>query len=41
MRYGESHKQETRMKVVRAAAAAVRAKGLTGWGSPKSWRRPA
>ena len=32
MRYGESHKQETRVKVVRAAAAAVRAKGPDGVG---------
>ena len=32
MRYAESHKQETRQKVVRAAAAAVRAKGPDGVG---------
>lgn len=30
MRYSESHKQETRKKVVRAAADAVRAKGPEG-----------
>jgi TetR/AcrR family transcriptional repressor of nem operon len=30
MRYSESHKQETRQKVVRAAAKAVRAKGPEG-----------
>src|SRR3954469_4878412 len=32
MRYSDSHKQETRQKVVRAAAAAVRAKGPEGVG---------
>lgn len=32
MRYSESHKAETRKKVVRAAAAAVRAKGPDGVG---------
>ena len=32
MRYSDSHKQETRQKVVKAAAAAVRAKGPDGVG---------
>jgi TetR/AcrR family transcriptional repressor of nem operon len=32
MRYNDTHKQETRKKVVRAAAAAVRAKGPDGVG---------
>ena len=32
MRYGDTHKAETRQKVVRAAAAAVRAKGPDGIG---------
>lgn len=32
MRYSESHKEETRKKVVKAAAAAVRAKGPDGVG---------
>jgi TetR/AcrR family transcriptional repressor of nem operon len=32
MRYSETHKQETRKKVVQAAAAAVRAKGPDGVG---------
>lgn len=32
MRYSDSHKQETRSKVLRAAAAAVRAKGPDGVG---------
>jgi TetR/AcrR family transcriptional repressor of nem operon len=32
VRYSQSHKQETRRKVVRAAAAAVRAKGPDGVG---------
>ncbi len=32
MRYSDTHKQETRRKVVRAAAAAVRAKGPDGVG---------
>ena len=32
MRYSETHKEETRKKVVRAAAAAVRAKGPDGVG---------
>lgn len=32
MRYGDTHKAETRQKVVRAAAAAVRAKGPDGVG---------
>jgi TetR/AcrR family transcriptional repressor of nem operon len=32
MRYSDSHKEETRKKVVRAAAAAVRAKGPDGVG---------
>src|SRR5258708_10304628 len=32
MRYSDTHKQETRQKVVRAAAAAVRAKGPDGVG---------
>src|SRR5215212_9091744 len=32
MRYSDRHKQETRTKVVRAAAAAVRAKGPEGLG---------
>jgi TetR/AcrR family transcriptional repressor of nem operon len=32
MRYSDSHKEETRAKVVRAAAAAVRAKGPDGVG---------
>jgi TetR/AcrR family transcriptional repressor of nem operon len=32
MRYSETHKQETRRKVVRAAAAAVRAKGPDAMG---------
>lgn len=32
MRYSDTHKQETRKKVVRAAAAAVRAKGPDGVG---------
>lgn len=32
MRYSETHKQETRQKVVKAAAAAVRAKGPDGVG---------
>src|SRR6185503_536618 len=32
MRYSETHKQETRKKVVEAAAAAVRAKGPDGVG---------
>jgi TetR/AcrR family transcriptional repressor of nem operon len=32
MRYSETHKEETRRKVVRAAAAAVRAKGPDGVG---------
>jgi len=40
MRYSDTHKQETRKKVVRAAAAAVRAKGPTGWASRRSWPRP-
>ena len=30
MRYGGTHKEDTRRKVVRAAAAAVRAKGPDG-----------
>src|ERR1700730_14033816 len=32
MRYSDTHKQETRKKVVQAAAAAVRAKGPDGVG---------
>src|SRR3954447_16349454 len=32
MRYSDTHKQETRRKVVQAAAAAVRAKGPDGVG---------
>src|SRR5476649_1860316 len=32
MRYSDTHKQDTRKKVVRAAAAAVRAKGPDGVG---------
>ena len=32
MRYSDTHKEETRRKVVRAAAAAIRAKGPEGVG---------